>query len=425
MTANDKTPHMLAATRGLFHTANLVNDPKLEWLMVPAAPPDAALMQPPPEEPLAIISQMVRRGPDPKLVVPLLAWLARRPVERGLLAWDALWGGTFTPEEQPLVKQLRDAARAVRDVLPAAGTRGASFASIKPEAFVRTATASIFDGSSNDQIEQALLEHDLGGFEHARLAGGDYTALLDHADVRTALRSVAQLMALAHLPTLASFYLAYLWSAFGDEPALELLIELLLDVDHVQRLEGLPQRAPAVEHREWGEYIVYRNAISQGDPAAAWGLLNGAITSGESVLTDGRPHPRLSLVRAELAARIFQAPVPYEDILQIVSAHPTWVYPARVRARVAALGGEPLGAVDDFVRTFGNDARFWADQAEQAPPGAPWYAGLGARAAREATWLPHDLAGWSGLVSILSGGTAAQHAAAAELQARRVEQTLF
>lgn len=405
---------MLAAARGLFHTANLVGDPKRQHLLPSNAPADALLSQPFAAEPLALLTQMIRRGPDPHGVELLLQWLSGRPIEQGLLAWDALWGSMPTLEDQPLIHRWRELALPLLEILPPAGTRGASFIQWLPGDFIREKM------DPPEDLEAALLDHDLTALEFARTTEG-YEDLAVDPELRNAVRAFAQLLALAHFPTLATFYLGWTWSTLGDEKSLDLLLEILLDVDRANGAEGLPQRFASPEHREWGEYIVCRNAISEGDPAAAWELLQSSIQAGRSVLCDGKKHPRMELVRAELAARINQLPLPLEEATRIANENPMWPYAWRVRARLAALAGNPIAAVDDYLGTFGNDARFWADQFEQAPLGAPWLADLGARLQREAIALPHDLAVWSGMVGLLSG----DERAVGEIQQRRLEQTRF
>src|SRR5687767_13662477 len=57
-----------------------------------------------------------RRGLDPRVTGPLWSLFEKRPVELGLFAWDLLSNSLVADGD---LERLREAARAVRDVLPA------------------------------------------------------------------------------------------------------------------------------------------------------------------------------------------------------------------------------------------------------------------------------------------------------------------
>src|SRR6476646_4141668 len=98
----------LARAQGLAATARLIDQFHTPGLFSRDFPEDARLGAPPNEDPLNVIGQMTRRGLDPPLLRPVLDWLKDRPLERGLLAWDALVSTVISDES--LLAELRAAA---------------------------------------------------------------------------------------------------------------------------------------------------------------------------------------------------------------------------------------------------------------------------------------------------------------------------
>jgi hypothetical protein len=79
---------------------------------IEAAPAIPDLTAAPASDFAGLLVQMVRRGLDPVLVARLRELTAGRPLERGLIARDALAGSLFAPSD-PLVETLRSDARVV------------------------------------------------------------------------------------------------------------------------------------------------------------------------------------------------------------------------------------------------------------------------------------------------------------------------
>lgn len=114
----------LAAARALPEAAALLSrSPAAPLFDARRVPMDPRLVEPPHARPKNLLGQLARRGLDPTLVRALWSWLAARPLERALVAWDVL-NGALLPAGDPFVDELRAAARPLAARLPPPGRCG-------------------------------------------------------------------------------------------------------------------------------------------------------------------------------------------------------------------------------------------------------------------------------------------------------------
>ena len=72
--------------------------------LYPVAEPDE-VQRPPRRSAAGALGILARRGHDRALIERLLGWLDGRPLESGLVAWDALTTSLYSDEESPFVKR--------------------------------------------------------------------------------------------------------------------------------------------------------------------------------------------------------------------------------------------------------------------------------------------------------------------------------
>jgi hypothetical protein len=390
------------AARNLPTLSSLMEKFALPGAFDPLVTMDPQLEAPPNQGRLELLRQLVRRGLDPLLVKPLLAALENHPLERALVAWDAL-AGALLPEGDPFVEELRQAARPLKSVLPA---RGIDLKKISSQELIRR-----FSGSA--QLDEASLvallggayEHQLAAFEELHRRGDEMVE--DHR-VHVALRSLARVLQLAHLPSLAAVYFDYLSRALGHRKAAFDFCETLLDAE-------LPQLIPADEIRgddapEWilkdaSEYLIYRTYVNYGHAADAWEVCEQNRVQRPKNAPP--PSPRLLVGRAHLA-NLLGKKASNAGLDQICAADPAWRFAARVRVACAAAAstdaasGVPLQLLHDFIVGFGNDRRCWHEALDAAPPNAIWKRDGARLLGREAQHLPHERAVWEVLAMFMA-----------------------
>src|SRR5262249_27404187 len=157
---------------------------------------------------------------------PLLKYLSERPVERGLLAWDAL--SSTLVSDGGLLAELRAAAAPYKDVLPAPARSCIDLNAHPAE--------KLIPGGFEDKEELVLLalvnEHSLQALAELRRRKDP---IVDRPGTHTSMQMMGRLWHLGHAPTLAAVYLDYLSRALGYRAAARDLCEAMLDAAAAKR----------------------------------------------------------------------------------------------------------------------------------------------------------------------------------------------
>lgn len=373
------------------------------------APSDPALEQPLATEPVPALEQMLRRGLHPELVKVVLDWFEDRPLERGLFAWDVLCGSLLQRDDEAFLELLGDAARPIREVVPALGEGYIYTARVSPEEMVERLALPAFEGSSGDPLQAGLAVNALGAIEALKRDAG--LEFVQSSPIPDALLRFAGFLNLAHLPTLASFYLAYLWRTLDYRPALPVYAEVMLDA-HAR--VGLPTHASMVvtgasDEVDLEGYVTGRRLVYEGKPEEVLEKMRAVperpdyAHESPAELAESAPRSHLLFADAGLAAG--ELTVPLQVINEIVSRDPQWRYASRVMMlTVAAIAppesGVPLQVLDGILTGLGNDGELWLRLLRNAAGSGGWWDGVRARALREAMMLPHDTRAWQGLIAV-------------------------
>jgi hypothetical protein len=414
-----------AGVRGLTKLEELMGSFKQPGAFDPQVTMDDRLVALPHLARLDILGQMVRRGLDPVLIHALLPLLEKHPLERALVAWDVLGGSLFV-QGDPFVDVLRAAVRPLAGVLPPGG-RGIDLNRIDSVELVRRFSGTGALGEAHVvELLGAAYEHKLAAFDELARRGDE---LVGDRGVHVSLHSLARLLHLAHLPSLASVYFDYLSRALGYRPAAMSLAETLIDAE-------LPQHVPADVLRQGdmaeqaladaGAYLVYRTYLTLGQAAAAYELFENNRRARPAQVPP--PSPHLVLVGAHLAILMSKPPgVTLEALARVCEKSELWRYAARVRVTAAAaLSGAtaraPLELLHEFVTAFGNDRRCWHECLDNAPPNAVWKRDAARVLGREALYLPHERACWE-VISMFIGSPRAVQEVVDQIDARLNEQT--
>jgi len=392
-----------ARSRGLPRVAEVLSHTQLPT----EAAADKGLCEPIATDAPACLKQMIRRGVESRLVRPVLSWLADRPVELGLASWDILAGSLLGPGEDAWMITLREQAKHVAAVLPEGGAQYVRIGAMAPGALVTHLTAARYKNSSEDDLLAAVTQRDLGALEELRRRG--LLAPLS-AKVIPAFRAFAVGLYHAHLPTLASFYLTYLYRELDDRASLAPLCEVLLDVGGIDALpspEELVGSGGEADADLTG-YVGIRSAMAASATRAYLELLDASPQKVDYAHADldqlARSMPRSQLAHAELMLQEGRPLVPYALVTKIVAATGApWRYGLRVEAAqaAAAKSAEVIALVDTFVAGFGNDYNLWVQVNRDAPADATWLDAIFQRLVREVTYLPHDVSVWSALAAML------------------------
>jgi hypothetical protein len=390
----------LARERGL--NATLLDEE--DW--PEPAPPDAPLGEALARDPTAALVEARRRGLEPHLVQALWSLFENRPVELGLFAWDVLSGSLLPAKETEALARFRAAARAVREVLPAPGETFSSTKNVAAGDLVRRVALPAFQKLSSDEMERAAQFCALGSIEANQIMSREHGRPLVK-ELLAGAHKFARFLGLAHLPTLATFYLDYLVRRCEVETALADFVEALADAGtsiDIDR-ETILQKGGA-EELELANYMIGRAWIRRGIQES----FNDGVRKGPGKL-DYKSRPPSEIAKTHAASHLVVAhsfleedelPVPIEVVNEIVKLNPGWRYAARVRlallAHLAPASSDlPLQAFDQFLAAFGNDLGTWKDLDSYAPSDARWRQALYARGVREATTLTHDRAAWESL----------------------------
>jgi len=404
----------LARNSGLPKCAQTI-DSADEPLPPPAAP-DRALAAGVPGDAVAAIATMTRRGLDPAAIA-----VARRvlgPVERGLLAWDALNGAILTDEA--LVHDLQKDAAVVRKLLPKAGH---AYPLIVPDEIERLVAGVALPSlqSLDDKARMdAVGRQALGAL---RLHGNGSEKQLELA------RQSARALHRSHLSSIAAVRLADLFFHHRYRRALVDLVEVLLDqgaTSIAAWLGEVSDPAPADPTLlELSKYVELRTAILEEnwDAALAHADQHRATFAGVARDRAIAMTPRLVLAYADASIHQGRETFAFDHIAGITSLESPWRYAFRVMTTYAAKSTRKTDFVQvmqRYLEQFGNDFRAWYDCVTVSPDDAQWGPGFYALVHREALTLPHEAAAWRVLPLMLGGGDA--EAAYDEIEARLLRQ---
>jgi hypothetical protein len=343
----------------------------------------------------AALERMVRHGATPEAVSRLRdEWMAR-PLELGLASWDIL---CTTLVDGARAAELELSARPLWPILPAAGKQGIALEKMSPQALAASLAARGLGAASDEQLVDGLLDHSIGAYHELRRRGAaealssDGTAL-----VRT--HRFARLLHRARLETLASFYLHYLWQAYGWEPAFEDLCEVLLDVGAHDRL---PVEVAANE--ELATYCTMRARLDAGesedyrrqhlaDNDMQWYRLRVEVTA--------KMQPKLRMAEAAIGLASSGLTLPWRVVDLVEADFPEWRFGARVWATLHARQRDTrdVKIVDSYLARFGSDAALWQEVFE-GDYSAEWSRTLVERATAELAAAPHVAATWRGLARL-------------------------
>lgn len=335
---------------------------------------------------VATLGRMMRRGLEPACVVALLDAFAERPLERALVAWDALAGSLVG--EDGYLERLRREARLARELLPPPGEQGIARGQAPLPTLLQRGPLVADAETLADRAD----EHDLAAVEALRLHGGPLADALREPARLEGARSFGRLVHLAGLPTLASLHLQHLHDAFGHAPALDDLCEALLDAGAPSRLPPLPPADQAGYRQPLVEYVTYRSAIASGRAGAAHLGMKAARALREQMADPLTAHPLLRAVEADLGTRFGDDVVPLDALDALCAERPLWRYAQEVRCTAICVRGraDAPERLAEYVASFGGAAELWRQALAAGVRGAA------ALLARELTDRPWDLAAWQG-----------------------------
>jgi len=262
--------------------------------------------------------------------------------------------------------------------------------------------APAFANANDEELLAGIMAHEIGAYERYRQANGQLLDVLRNEGFVDATVHIARILHLAHLPTIASFYDAYVSTAFEHEAALFDLCECLLDV----AADGTPPLPPTVSV-DWAAYVQARKVVVDGHALMAKAIL--ATAGASDVPPETRGAAGLRLLSADLSVTFGGAASDVAVIEGIIRKYPLWRYAALVRARLLARGlprdTVPSRALfDGFVGTFGNDRVFaYALLVETAHKSKAWLEPVVRWLAAEALARPHDIEVWFAFAQFLDG----------------------
>jgi hypothetical protein len=386
-----------------------------------ATPRDARFDEPPARELKRIVGQLPRRGLDPRILRALWPLLADRPLERALVAVDALAQTLFAPDaDGAFVAELRQATKPLGAARPAPGQLGVDLNTHAAATLLATVARdpSLAQRPTADLLVLAYDFH-LGALDELGRRGDP---LLAKPDVQTSVLAYARLLQLAHLPSLASVYLDWLGRSVGQRAAALPLCETLFDAEVPRKIPGdavRPGDVPDAELADVAEYLLYRSLLALGDARRALAMARENARGRAS--ERGPPSLRLDVVRAHLASIFPSAAsdfaVPMARVEAACASDKLWRYAAQVRVAVASRRepGRALQLWHDYLTGFGNDYGCGYDLMQSAPE--PVRRDGVRLLAREAFFLPHERAPWK-LLALSLADKPAVHAAVTELDAR-------
>jgi hypothetical protein len=408
----------LARQQGLSATAQLIERFHMPELFSGSVPADARLFAPPHHDPLDVLGQMVRRGFHPVLLRPLLNWLAKRPLERALFAWDALAMSVIQDGE--LLGELRAASSPHKNVLPQPGR-------VCIDLNAHPATKLILGRTPDAHVLQLLSEasdHSLAALAELGERGD---SLPQKPGAQASIRALGRLLHLAHAPTLAALNLDYLSRGLGFRLAARDLCEAMLDVGAAERIPADALRAddlPPELISDHAEYLTYRSYLPMVDTLELYQLMQRNLQNRPRTLP--QPSMQLHVVQAHVCALVRRpGPLTVIDLERICDENKSWRYAARVRAVVTAQVSPPrslapLTSLHAYLSAFGHDLHTAYECLLVGPAEAGWKQQLLPLFLREALALPHEVGVWRALI-IMIGDERSVVEPLSELQ-RRVEE---
>ncbi len=389
----------IARRQGLASTARLIERFHTPELFAREFPNDPRLTLAPHDDTLEVMRQMARRGLQPALVRPLLDWLANRPLERALLAWDLL-ATTLVPDAE-LLAELRRAVAPFKEVLPAPGCACIDLNAHRAESLI---PAGLEDG---DEISLFALANEFSLTALAELERRK-DPLPRKTGVLISVRAIGRVLHLAHAPTLGAIYLDYQARTLGFRPAAHDLCELMFDASAAARLppDGVqPGDLPPDLISDYAEYLTYRSYLGQVEAKQLHGLIQRNLAARPPLMP--APSVQLSVVRAHVCALARQPPpLPPEALDQICNDNKLWRYAARVRVVIkAALSPPrsplPLAALHDYLTAFGNDRETAYEALLVGPADATWKQEALPLLVREVRALPHEVGVWRAIIMMI------------------------
>jgi hypothetical protein len=363
--------------------------PAAHELVFPEPPPEPA---PPLDSLDAALERMVRRGATPEAVAKLRDEWMSRPLELGLAAWDIL---CTTLVDGAYAAELELSARPLWPILPAAGQQGIALEKMSPQTLASSLAARGLGAASDEQLVDGLLDHSIGAYHELRRRGAA-EALKNDGTALVRTHRFALLLHRARLETLASFYLHYLWQAYGWEPAFEDLCEVLLDVGAHDRLP-----AEVAANEELATYCTMRATLDAGqaedyrrqhlaDEDMKWYRLRVEVTA--------KMQPKLRMAEAAIGMASSGLTLPWRVIDLVADDFPEWRFGARAWARwhSRSRDGTNEPTLDSYLARFGSDAPLWQDVFDGDFHTA-WCRTLVGRATAELAAAPHVAATWRGL----------------------------
>jgi hypothetical protein len=382
-----------------------------------------------------LLSLMVRRGLDLRLVAPLLRLWSDRPLERALIAWDTLASALLPVDDEghQRLGELRALARPLTSALPV--RRGPGDPLRAPLDLNRWPARLLVErlsgmrqlsSASTVELMKRAFDQELAALgELARRAD----ALLDKPATRESLRRQGQVYNLAHLPSLAGVHLDLTQRVIGHRAAGVDLCEVYLDAGVPERIPGTaisPADLPGPLLAEQGAYLTYRTWAALGEVERALALFDEALAR----LPAGAPSPtaRLTVVRAYLSTLLERRPVSLERVQRLTETTQSWRYGQLAGVVVAAAQSAvdspvPAQALHAFVTAFGSVESLWADSLRVALDGAGWKREAFRVLLREALCLPHEPSVWRGIARFVARNSDELALLFDELQQRLVEQS--
>jgi hypothetical protein len=413
-----------AEARGLPRIARALREADLPL----PADADSELEKPAPDDPPFVLECMVRRGLQPELMERILIWLGDRPTELTVASWDFLCETLIGPDERALSSLCRQNVAQIDEILPAPGSAFVNTRTVSTVAMIERLSLPLYQKMDAAKLERCVIERHLGALEEIRRRGQIENPRRELVVEGT--RQFARVLHLAHLPTLASFYLDYLFRSWEYRPALADLVEVLLEqgaVDSLPPAEDFIVNGTADELELLG-YVDARSRLIKKDHRALYDQLKHApnqIDYSRPAAEVASKLQRNHLVMAEAALEFGDVPVPFEVIDLVAKQDRSWRYAAQVRAAMVAklsppASPEPLATIDSFLGGFGNRFRMWYLMARYVPKRSAWLPGLHRRLVREAERLPHDFHVWAAMAAMLE--PQAMDPLLAELEQRTASQ---
>ena len=194
----------LAESRALELIATAL--PALDEKLALPSPEYPAVDGAPATELPALLGQLIRRGLQRPLVEALLGMLQGRALEQTLISWDVLARAEIADWEGDYIAALRANAERARDALPASGEVGVR-ADVSCDGIVAQLAPPETKRATVDDLLAAVGVHELAAYRELSVRSRSAVDELRTAGVLAQLRQYARLLSLAHLPTLATFYL--------------------------------------------------------------------------------------------------------------------------------------------------------------------------------------------------------------------------